>query len=268
MILVSISILIIFLTRQHLTTGYIDNNYSVIKRLGSGFVIKHDGQNVFVRQGNFFKGDIVHVRGLVQEITNYKDINIKQYYFSNNILNEIIFPKVNLIDRTDNIFSKIQIFINDSKFNYRSLVPMILFNQKNNRELYDSLISLNIVHLFVISGFHLGILYSIFNYLFKKVKYKEFISLIPVFAYTMLLNFSIPSLRASMFLLLVSINKLFLKNKFKNVMLLNFVLIISFLINPRSIYSFSFVMTFITTYAILIVSNIQFNHKWSKILII
>ena len=93
---------------------------------------------------------------------------------------------------------------------YASLILLGIRND-NNAEVYNMTKELGIVHLFVISGFHIGILYFALERFFKVIRINEthrsLITMMIILIYLYLLNFPIASTRAFMFLTAILINK-------------------------------------------------------------
>lgn len=118
---------------------------------------------------------------------------------------------------------------------------------------YDSNIldiskNLGIVHLIVISGFHFNIVFRIFNKLFSKLKFNLniYFPLMFISVYFIFVNFSVSSLRAYLYIILVNLISLI---KINNTSKYNFIneklfiiyitLLISLLINPFFIFNIS-----------------------------
>jgi competence protein ComEC len=124
---------------------------------------------------------------------------------------------------------------------------------------------MNIVHLFVISGFHLSLIFLLLNYLFKKISIPEnyalILSLLPVFIYLYFLYFSLSASRAFLFLMFNVFNKLFNKKRFNSMQIFSFTLILMFVLFPRSIYSLSFIFSFNATFVVLYVNSLKIKNQ-------
>ena len=123
------------------------------------------------------------------------------------------------------------------------MTKMLLFNDKYaDIDSYDNLKSINALHLFVVSGFHISFFFTLLTKLFKKQGTIGFViaSLICSF-YVFLLDFSISSTRA-----LVSLVSYKLFNKYLNkIDCVALPGIIFLLIEPLNIYNYSFILSFL-----------------------
>ncbi|RTZ68865.1 MAG: hypothetical protein DSZ21_00970 [Tenericutes bacterium] len=79
----------------------------------------------------------------------------------------------------------------------------------------------------------------------------------PVWTYLFILNFPISALRATMLVTLMTINKTFLKGKFTSLEIFGLVMGITFLINPFSVMSLSFIFSFLATFVVLFANTIK-----------
>lgn len=153
---------------------------------------------------------------------------------------------------------------------YTKYISLMFLGIKNsiNNDIYQLAIKTNIVHLFVISGFHISIFYLVFTKIFKWFKLKEIysviFSLIIILFYLYLLNFPLSASRAFLLLLFYSVNKLLLSNKFSSLQVLSLVMILMFLVRPRSVTSLSFILTFLATFTIMIINEINWKTKLKK----
>lgn len=128
-----------------------------------------------------------------------------------------------------------------------------------SKEIYQIAVNINVVHLFVISGFHISLFYTIITKLlgFMKVNEKAamIIPLLPIGFYLYLLGFPLSATRALLLTLAGLINKVFLKKRFKSIDLLCVVMIAMLIYKPVQITSLSFVLTFGATAAIMLVNE-------------
>ena len=120
---------------------------------------------------------------------------------------------------------------------------------------YYQLIDLSVVHIIVISGFHLAVLQSLINFIFKKTKYlKYFLSLLVVFLVSFLNGFSIGCFRSLLFFII----GFFVKDKKAKINLSILFLLICF---PQEILGFSFQMSYVS---VLIIFSINKNRITNK----
>ncbi|QVK19375.1 DNA internalization-related competence protein ComEC/Rec2 [Mycoplasmatota bacterium] len=128
----------------------------------------------------------------------------------------------------------------------------------------DKTQTLNISHLFVVSGFHIGCLYVMLKYLFKYLKLtketSEIIISIGLIFFLILNNFSISVLRAV--ILIISLQ---MKHRFKlpieNIHLLSLIASINLIINPFIINHIGFILSYLITLILFLSHTIFMNYK-------
>ena len=266
-----LGILVHSLTQQQDLNKFISGKYKVIKKTSMGPIIIIDGNNVLVKTKKEIDiGDIIWVKGKINLVENKSKFDLVTYLKSLNVKNIIKFPSVFKIERTDDIRVNIRNFILSGGDAYNKITPLLFLGIKTpeSKEVYNIAIKMNIVHLFVISGFHISLFFLIISKILKLFKVKEniasWISLIPIVVYLFLLGFPISATRASMLVVLSVVNKTLLKGKFKTLTILSVVMAVMFIWKPRSIYSLSFIFTFIATYVVIIVNSFKFVKKRNK----
>lgn len=137
--------------------------------------------------------------------------------------------------------------------NTHTIIKMLLFNDKDV-DLYENIQNLNASYLFIVSGFHILIFYSILNrffcFFFKKNGWISSICIL--LFYLFLLDFSISALRAFLCLLCKQIDQ---KQKGNTLDYLGIAGCISLLIEPLYIYNYSFIMSYLCTFILIICQN-------------
>lgn len=262
-----IAYLVFNFTRQESIESYIDGRYKVIKTFNYGVVVKHNGNNIFVRTKEILhEGDIIDIKGKVTMVTG----KMQNYMFQNNIVNQIYWSKVEIIAKANSFRISFLDWLMDGPETYKKYVSLMLMGIKNslNRDVYNLAIRTNIVHLFVISGFHISIFYLVITKIFKLMKMKEIIgvifSIFIILFYLYLLNFPLSATRAFLLILCYSINKYLFNNKFSSLQVLFFVMMLMFVSSPRKVGSLSFILTFIATFTIMMVNEIKWKTKIKK----
>jgi competence protein ComEC len=147
---------------------------------------------------------------------------------------------------------------------YRSspFLKLILFsNRSEDEEFYLKLKDLSILHLFVISGFHINILFSFLSKYTIKFFKSQFIILALILPYLYLLNFSIPSLKAFIFLFFDLISRRYFNKSFDRLTILALVALLILLTNPSSIFSYSFSLSMLASLNLELLSRIKINNK-------
>jgi competence protein ComEC len=134
-----------------------------------------------------------------------------------------------------------------------------MFNIKSNEgwTLYNQMIDLSIVYLIVISGFHLSFLkrliYKIFG---KHQKISYSISVGMIFMYLYFLNFATSALRVFTSILISTIFRQSIKSRFD---VLGISGLVTLFIEPSSAYSLGFCLSYLCTFVIIIIYEIDFQ---------
>ncbi len=123
---------------------------------------------------------------------------------------------------------------------------------------------LNITHLFVVSGFHVGFLFIIFSFIFKYLNItKEKSEILVIFILLLFLysnQFSVSVLRAVIFTILLLVNKKF-SLKIANINILCIIGFINLLFNPFLLYHTGFILSYLITFVLLLSKDIFINKK-------
>ncbi len=269
--LVALVLLIKHLTTEKAITKFISSTKSVDGICSMGPVIKVDGQNVLLRSKDAIGlWDKIHVSGRITEVKNFSDFDLKTYLETLHVKNIIVYPKIELLSQSMDIRSRAIRFLSEGGESYRKVAPLILLGKKTveSKQIYDLALHLNVVHLFVISGFHISLVFLILKKVLVLIKvpeiYASVFSLLPILAYLFILNFPTSATRATLLLVLLLINKLFLNKRFSSIQVLSVVMSVMLLINPFQIYSLSFIFTFIATYVIVYINTLKFKSKYLK----
>ena len=207
----------------------------------------------------FYKNDIINVIGEVKTIE--KDLDIDVFEFSDYLKNKRVFylldaKNIELIISNKTLSQRIVDFccskLTDDSY-YMS--KMLLFNDKRvDVDSYENLKKINAIHLFVVSGFHISFLYSVVEKICrKKAKLSVVLGILICLIYVFILDFSISSTRALFSLILI---KLF--DKWLNSLdALSLSGIILLFIEPLNIYFYSFIMSFLVSFVIIISKSIK-----------
>lgn len=214
---------------------------------------------------NYNLGDTLEVHGLL-EIPNNNTIpntfNYKNYLYHKKIKYILKIESFKKIKDNKNILIKIK--------NY---ILKRIENIKNNSYLYafilgkSSYLDINvynnykingITHLFALSGLHVSMFSSILLHILNKLKLNEKITFtitsIFLILFSFIASFTPSILRATIFFILSSINKIyyFFINP-KNLLYLTFTILI--FINPFYIFDTGFILSFTITYFILLLNE-------------
>ena len=203
------------------------------------------------------EGLIVSIEGVIEEpsvesIPN--TFNYREYLYSIGILKVVDISSIKII-KEENIFYKFRnsLYLNDDSISSR-YINALLFSDKSyiDNDVMDSYNTNGISHLIAISGMHLGILIGVLNYLLKKFKYRRIIIYIFLISYIFITNFSPSILRASLFMILLDVLKIY---KLKKEYILVIVGCILLIIYPYLFYNLGFRYSFISCYFIVRLSN-------------
>lgn len=192
---------------------------------------------------------VIFLSFIFRLLTNDIDGNI--YDLNNFLLNTNFYSKKQeLLKRIDNIYKNE--YVNE-------FIKLLMFNDKKyNSDFYNSICSLGITYLFVVSGLHISLILSPFRKLFQNKLYIYYIlSILFCFFYGYLLNYSISILRIlfTNFILLIFNKKL---NNFVSTIISGWILVLIF---SKVVYSASFVMSYLCTLLIILLS-IKIKNKF------
>ena len=192
---------------------------------------------------NIDLGDKIKVYGKLKTVNS----SYKKTY------NYIIINKLYLLRKNNNFIYYVRSKILKSKNPY---IPLFILGDKTgiNKDVMSKYRFLGISHLFAISGMHISLLVVMISFVLKKTKINNkllfFIVSIFLVAYLFLTGLSASILRAVLFYILLSINKIY-KISFKLIDIFILVISISLIINPFFIYDISFLYSFIISFALI-----------------
>ncbi|MCR8613228.1 MAG: ComEC/Rec2 family competence protein [Mycoplasma sp.] len=266
LILVPVFILIKTLSIKTLEIGFVNKNYQIRNIIKMGIIVKNHNNFILIktRKEIYNIGDVVSISGKIEKVKNNSDFDLKEYLLSKKVTGIINRAKINEIEKSNSLVSKLNRFVNSKNDEYKKYVNLLLLGNKirENKNIFENFTSLGIVHLFVISGFHISLFFNIIKSLLKIAKIKnevilDLIPLLPLGFYIVVLNFPISAMRALIFTILLLTNKHILKNKFTSLEILLFTATLLLIYNFHWAYSFSFIFTFIATGAILIINQLE-----------
>ncbi|MDF9867269.1 competence protein ComEC [Bacilli bacterium PM5-3] len=234
--------------------------FEVVKVNQYSYHLKNSEAKILLKtSAKLNKGDIIEIKTPlkeVQSLENFKLFSMTNYLKSNSIFYETTTNTVSLIKKSKNkqINSKI-----NNYYNY------LFFMEKNeiDSNIKESLISLALIHLVVVSGFHFNFIYKVLKIIFQWIKRDIVVELIcfsVLFYYLNILSFSYPAFRA---FLSLTISKTPLNDKLSKINQLALSALIIIVIFPLSTLSFSFILTFVTS---LFLSLIPENLSKNKLL--
>ncbi len=277
-VILSISLLMIYIISTNLIGFHsinenIDGNYKVINNIRMGPIIKVGNQHVLVHSDIKLNiGDTINIKGLVKPVKNFHGFDKITYLKTKKISSEI-FPQCLSINSYDkSFFNKSRRYIEHGSLIWRKIAPMLLLGERPEeaKDIYNISKRLAILHLFVISGFHIGIIYKFICVIFKRLKIPQFdlFGLFPIILYVFILNWTIPATRALLFIIIVALAKRTSKIHLSSMDCLGIVGMFLIVMNPFIIDSFSYQITFIATTTIIYLNYFKIKNKLKKYLLI
>ena len=213
----------------------------------------------------FNLNDKVYVKGDLNVPSNnsiFNMFNYKKYLYYKGILYSVLIDKIELRSRNDNFFYKVKNFVNNriKKIDNEYLYAFILGETYYmDNDIYNNYKVNGVTHLFSLSALHVSVFSSIMYFFLKKIKVNEIFSLIVIslflLFFSFISSFSISMLRALIFFILSSLNKIY-KLNIKNINILYITLCILLFVNPNYIFDIGFKLSFLITYFIIL-----FNKK-------
>ena len=199
--------------------------------------------------------------------------NYKTYLFHNNIFYLLDIDKIELGNGSSNVFYKLKNYAFDRarRINNEYINAFVLGDSSLiDEDAISSYRNNGISHLLALSGLHVGVFSFSLLWFFKKMKFKEKSSIICVFLilvmFSFITGFSPSIMRSVLFFLISSLSKAY-NLKIRPINILYMVLSILLLINPNNLYNVGFILSFTTTFfLILSLNNVKRNYIVSLLL--
>ncbi len=237
------------------------------KIVGTYYIKTKEEKDYFKEKLEF--DDLIEVKGeltIPNNNTIPNSFNYKKYLYFNKIYYKINIEELKIIKKTDNILYKLKniAYKRASSIDNKYIYAYILGNTDNlSNNILSSYRTNSISHLFALSGLHVCIFSSFLLKILKKLKpiLKYFLVFLVLLIFTFITGFSPSMLRAVLLFFLIGINKIYNLNiKTINILFLTFSIIV--LLNPFIIYQVGFILTFTTTFFLIISSNLIKNKTY------
>ncbi|ALA98410.1 DNA uptake protein [Spiroplasma kunkelii CR2-3x] len=199
------------------------------------------------------------------------ELNMQSFLNANNIFYQFNITKVIDVKPGNTILAKITKFFNSYDNLTKDTLALFLFGQKTKTTLvlYDYFLQLGIIHLLIVSGYHLNILFYILSKIFKRIIRRKdyYFFTYSYFFYLYLLNFSFTSVKAIVLLSLSLFNVHFWDYKLIAKQKLNLSILLILLFFPYSFLGIGFWYSFIITWLFLnLNSKTKHYYFWQKLL--
>lgn len=227
------------------------------------YYLKTENEKQFYEKIKF--GDTLSLKGnlaIPKNNTIPNLFNYKNYLNNQGIFYILNIEQIKIENNSKNIFYKLKnlAYKRTNKIKYNEYIYTYILGKNNvlDAETLNNFRINGISHLFALSGLHVSIFSLLLLNIFKKIKLNTKVSyfLVSCFLcfFSFISGFSPSILRATIFFILLSINKLY-KLNIQTVNLLYLTFSILTLYNQFLIYNLSFILSFTTTYYIIITSN-------------
>lgn len=221
-------------------------------------------------------GDIIKVKGNLEEFKENKNINLfnyKNYQKNKGIFYKLKVKSYKKIDESKNIVIKLKKSIVNKIENMKSASYLNAFvlgdKSKIDKNIIDAFKNLGIIHLFSVSGMHISFLLELLDKIYsRKTKLKQIITIIFLTLYYFLIK-SISLFRCLIFLIVKSTNTNLNLNIKKELLILISILLI-LLAKPESLFNIGFYYSVIISSGISIYSSklVKIKSKFIKSLVI
>lgn len=238
-----------------------------------GIIVSNEGNDVLLKtKSSFNQYDEIKSEGIIETVKNASDFDLVTYLKGMNVSYIVNQPKIVLLAKANDVRVIARQYVTEGGEWYKMVTPLIFLGEKTDetKEIYNLSLQMNVVHLFVISGFHISLLHKCVYKLLILIKCNGDIALwfplIPIWIYLFFLGFPISATRAVLLTTFLVINKSLLAKRFDSIQIVAFVMALMTMWNPMSIYSLSFIFTFIATFVIVFIQGIEFESKTIKYL--
>lgn len=229
--------------------------------------LKKESVNGYLYKKVKFKlGDKVNACGDLSKIPNNRTPNTfsyQKYSYYRKIFYMLKIEKISKIGKSYNPIYFIKNIINNyfSMFKNNGYLKLTLLGDKSGvqKKYINAMRDVGISHLFAISGMHVGFITSFLLKVFKKLKIEEekryFLTILFLTLYALLIGSSPSIIRAFLFFILLSINKIYYFYV-DSISIFFLTFSITILINPFFIFDIGFIYSFLISFTLIIGSKL------------
>ena len=208
--------------------------------------------------------------------TNFNLFNYQNYLLSEKIYHTFTASNIQIIDSNQNIFYKIKekLYKHTEKYKTQNYLQALVLGDDNNlnEDIKNSYQTNGISHLLAISGAQITLFTCLLLFIFNKIFSKNtsyILTIIFLIFYLFITNFQASILRATIFFIILTINKQF-ELKIDTITLLAITCGILLIYNPYYIYNLGFILSFTISFFLIIFSKLINTYKnfFSKNLVI
>ncbi|MBN3535022.1 MAG0480 family ComEC-like protein [Mycoplasma procyoni] len=246
-----------------------------IQKNGNSLYFSHKSLNVLILDKKIDPFSVYDFEFKIEKIETNENLRKNlNYYKSLNIFYYASELKIQKTYHLDFSFKReVFNYFNDSPQNFKKIVSLLLVAQsQDSKDIQKILKDFSIYHLFVVSGFHMGIIkifiYKLFFFIKRKEQLKFSFFVIFSLSYLFILSFPISALRAFIFIIAIQLNKFVLKQRFSKLQILIFIALAFIIYNPFIIYSYSFILSFLITLNIILVLQLKIKSKVLNLVLI
>lgn len=188
--------------------------------------------------------------------------NYKKYLYNNQIYYTLSATKIEIINKNISILNQAKNIIRSRAMNFitKDYLMTFILGDKTllDNQTLDNYRVIGVTDLFAISGMHINLFSLIIMFCLKKIKVKEnnryYIVITFLLFYAFLTNYTASILRAALFYILLSFNKIFY-TEISNLHIAFLTITILLLINPFLVYNLGFIYSIVTCLGLIIGSN-------------
>lgn len=234
----------------------INNNYyhtaTVQNVFSSSMTVTENGQRYYIMNVNdyFIKGDTVTFSCIYKYEFNKSGFDM--FYRSTKSIGYGYANELQLISRSDDIRSSLTNSLLENNGYYSQLTLLFLYGIKGDstKDLYEIISYLGMAHLFVVSGFHISMLFLFVNkFLYKSLKHKNIVIIITIILIIISLYFIYFPLTGVRALFCIILAKIIKKDRIES---LSIVALLFFIFNPWIMTTSSMILSFGITLSIYI----------------